>query len=67
MVDVNPRMYIDFNKENSKKSPKFEIGVNVRISKYKNIFDKGYVWNLSGKFFVIKEVKNTVHTQHIDY
>ena len=46
--DVNPRTYIDFNKENSKKSPKFKNGDNVTISKYKHIFDKGYVWNLSG-------------------
>ena len=46
--DVNPRTYIDFNKENSKKSPKFKNGDNVTISKCKHIFDKGYVWNLSG-------------------
>ena len=46
--DVNPRTYIDFNKENSKKSPNFKNGDNVTISKYKHIFDKGYVWNLSG-------------------
>ena len=43
--DVNPSMYIDFNKENNKESPKFEIYDIVRISKYKNIFARGYVPN----------------------
>ena len=43
--DVNPSMYIDFNKENNKESPKFEIDDIVRMSKYKNIFARGYVPN----------------------
>ena len=29
-VDVNPSMYIDFNKENNKKSPKVKVGDHVR-------------------------------------
>ena len=37
----------------------FKIGDTVRISKYKNIFAKGYVPNWSEEDFVIKEVKNT--------
>ena len=53
-------MYIDFNKENNTESPKFKIGDNVRISKYKNIFAKGYIPNWSEEAFVIKKVKNTV-------
>ena len=32
-VDVNPSMYIDFNKENNKEGPKFKIGDIARISK----------------------------------
>ena len=44
-VDVNPSMYIDFSKENVKEGPKFKVGDNVRISKYKNIFVKGYIPN----------------------
>ena len=59
-VDVKPSIYIDFNKENSKESPKFEAGDHVIISKYKNIFVKGYVQNWSEEVFVIKKVKNTV-------
>ena len=41
-LDVNQSMYINFNKENNKKGPKDKVGDNVRISKYKNIFAKGY-------------------------
>ena len=39
-VDVKSSTYIDFDKENDKKDPKFEVGDHVRISKYKNIFPK---------------------------
>ena len=42
------------------KDAKFKIGHIVRISKYKNIFTKGYVLNWSGEVFAIKKVKNTV-------
>ena len=59
-VDVTPSIYIDFDKNNNKKGPKFKAGDNVRISKYKNIFRKGCVLNWSEVVFVIKKVKNTV-------
>ena len=36
------------------------MGDHVRISKYKNIFDKGYTPNWSEEVFVIKEIKNIV-------
>ena len=32
----------------------------MRISKYKNIFAKGYMPNWSEEIFVIKKIKNTV-------
>ena len=51
---------IDFNKENNKEGPKFKVGDHVRVSKYKNIFAKGYITNWSEEDFVIKKVKNTV-------
>ena len=50
----------EYNEESNKKSPKFKVGDHVRISKYKNIFAKGYVPNWSEEIFVIKKVKNTV-------
>ena len=36
------------------------LGDNVRISKYKNIFAKGYTPYWSEKVFVISKIKNTV-------
>ena len=59
-TDVKPSMYIDFNKENNKEGPTFKVGDHVRISKYKNIFAKGYIPNWSEEVFVIQKVKNTV-------
>ena len=59
-VDVKDNTYIDFKKEVNDEDPKFKIGDHVRISKYKNIFAKGYTPNLPEEVFVIKEVKSTV-------
>ena len=59
-VDVKSSTYIDSRKEISDKDPKFKTGDIVRISKYKNIFGKGYVLNWSEEVFIIKEVKSTV-------
>ena len=59
-TDVKSSTYIDFNKENNKEDPTFEVGDHIRIQKHKNIFAKGIVPNGSDEFFVIKKVKNTV-------
>ena len=59
-VDVEDNAYIDFEKEVNEKNPKFQVGNHVRISKYKNIFDKGYTPNFSEEVFVISKIKNTV-------
>ena len=45
--------YIDFGKEVCDKDPRFKVGDHVRISKYKNIFAKGYTSNWSEEGFVI--------------
>ena len=37
--------YIDSSREINDKDPKFKIGDIVRISKYENIFAKGYTPN----------------------
>ena len=47
---------INIDKELNDKDRKFKIGDHVRISKYKNIFAKGYTPNWSQESFVIKEV-----------
>ena len=60
LVDVKDNTYIDFEKEVNNKNPKFKIGDHVSISKYKNIFAKGYIPNLSEEVFVTKKIKSTV-------
>ena len=52
-VDVKDNTHINFGKEINDKDPKFKIGDDVRISKYKNIFAKGYTLNCSEEVFVI--------------
>ena len=59
-VDVKDNTYIDFKKEVNGKDPKFKVGDHVGISKYKNIFGKGYTPNWSDEVFVVSKVKNTV-------
>ena len=41
-VDVKSSTCIDFNIENDDTEPKLEVWVNLRISKYKKFFAKGY-------------------------
>ena len=43
-----------------KKDPKFKVGDHVRISKYKNIFAKGYTPNWSEEVFVVSKIKNAI-------
>ena len=60
LADANQSIYINFNKENNKESPKFKVSDNVETSKYKNLFAKCYVPNWSEEVFVIQTGKNTV-------
>ena len=64
-ADVEDNTYIDFEKEVNDKDPKLKVGDHVRISKYKNIFAKGYTPNRCEEVFVIKKVKNTVRWTYI--
>ena len=60
-VDVEDNTFIDSMVFCSNdRDPKFKNGDHVRISKYKNIFAKGYTPNWSKDVFVIKNVKDTV-------
>ena len=43
------------------KDPKFKVVDHVRISKYKNIFAKGYTPNWYEEVFVIKKLKIQFH------
>ena len=44
-LDVKSNTFTNSSKEINDKDPKFKIDDIVRISKYKNIFKKGYVPN----------------------
>ena len=58
--------YAKYNEDpSSKKDPKFKVGDYIRISKYKNIFAKGYTPNWSEKVFVINKIKNTVSWTYV--
>ena len=59
-VDVKSNTYTNVSKEINDKNPKFKVGDNVRISKHKNVFAKGYTPNWSEEVFVIKKVKNAL-------
>ena len=49
-----------YNKPVSSKSPQFEIGDHVRVSKSRKTFDKGYLPRWSTELFIVKKVKNTI-------
>ena len=54
-----------FGKENDEKDPKFEVGDQVGISKYKNIYTKRYMSNWSEEVYVIKKIKNIVQWTYV--
>ena len=58
-IDVgdNQRVYID---EHNKKDSRFKVGDRVRISKFKNIFAKGYTPNWSKEIVFVDKINDTV-------
>ena len=59
-INVTDDSFVEYNEQSNKKDPKFKVGDHVRISKYKNIFAKGYSPNWSEEDFVVNKIKNTV-------
>ena len=55
--DNNKRVYID---EHNEIDSRFKVGDRVRISKFKNIFAKGYTPNWSKKIFILDKINDTV-------
>ena len=55
--DNNKRVYID---EHNEKNSKFKVGDRVRISRYENIFAKGYAPNWSSEIFIVDKINDTV-------
>ena len=60
LIDVKPDSYAKYSIESSEKNPTFKFAGHVRISKYKNIFAKGYAPTWSKEIVVISRIKNTV-------
>ena len=56
-VEVTGDSYAEQNEDFNKKDPKFKVGHNVRISKYKNIFAKGYTPNWSEEVLLLIKLK----------
>ena len=59
-VDFKDDSFAEYNEESNEKDSKFKVGDHVWISKYKNIFGKGYTPKWSEEVFVIKKIKNAV-------
>ena len=55
--DNNKRVYID---EHNEKDSRFKVGDRIRISKFKNIFAKGYTPNWSSEIFIVDKINDTV-------
>ena len=64
-IEVTSDSYAKYNEESNKKSPKYKFGDHVRISKYKNIFVKGYIPNWSEEIFIVSKIKNTVSWTYV--
>ena len=64
-IDVRDGSYAEYNEALNKKDPKFKAVDHVRISKYKNIFAKGYTPNWSEEDFVVSKTKNTIPWTYI--
>ena len=53
--DIKDDSFAEYNEESNEKDPKFKVGDHVRISKFKNVFAKGYTPNWSQEIFVVKK------------
>ena len=54
--DNNKRVYID---EHNEKDSRFKVGDGVRISKFKDIFAKGYTPNWSEEIHIVDKINDT--------
>ena len=55
--DNNKRVYID---EHNERDSRLKVGDRVRISKFKNLFTKGYTPNWSSEIFIVDKINDTV-------
>ena len=53
-IDCANDSFAEYDEESNEKDRKFKVGDHVQISKFKNIFAKGYTPNWSEEIFVVK-------------
>ena len=56
-IERNKRVYVD---EHNEKDSRFKVGDRVKISKFKNIFAKGYTPNWSNEIFIVNKINDTI-------
>ena len=64
-IDVASNSYAACSEDSNEKEPTFRVGDHVRVSKYKNIFAKGYTQNCSEEVFVVSKIKDTVPSTYV--
>ena len=64
-IDIKNDPLAEYNEESNEKDPRYKVSDHVGISKYKNIFAKGYASNWSEEIFVMKKIQNTVTWTYI--
>ena len=52
-ADITSDSYAEYNEDSNVTKLKFKVGNQVKVSKYKIIFDKGYTQNWSEEVFVV--------------
>ena len=57
-TDVTSDSYAEYNADSHKKEPKSKVDAHVRISRYKNIYAKGYNQNWSEEVFISTEINS---------
>ena len=62
-IDVKDDSFAEYNEKSNEKYPNFNVNDHVRISKYQNIFAKGYASNWSEEVFVVKKILYLAHMQ----
>ena len=65
--DVKDGSFAEYSEESNKKDSKFKTDDDVRISKYKKNFAKGYTPNWSEEVLVVKKIKNAVSWTYVIY
>ena len=59
-IEVTSDSSAEYNEDSNEKDPKFKVDDRARISKYKNIFAKGYTQGWSEEVFVVSKIKDSV-------